>query len=80
MKLIPNAKQVALRSYSQRAQGVALALIGGYGVMPEKWQDALPMPAVMGLACAALVLGIFGRLVAQPSLHTQPPPPDADDL
>jgi len=69
MTLIPNAKQVLLHSYSQRAQAVALALIGGYGVLPDKWQDALPMPWVMGMACVALVLGIVGRLIVQPALH-----------
>ena len=68
MKLIPNAKQVLLHSYSQRAQGAALAMIGGYSVMPDKWQDSLPMPWVMGMACLALVLGIVGRLIAQPDL------------
>jgi hypothetical protein len=75
MKLIPNARQVMLHSYSQRAQGVALALIGGYGLLPDKMQDALPMPAVMGLACVALVLGIVGRLIAQPDLQ---PPAEGD--
>jgi hypothetical protein len=74
MKLIPNAKQVLRHSYSQRAQGVALALIGGYGLLPDKMQDALPMPAVMGLACVALVLGIVGRLIAQPELQPPQPP------
>jgi hypothetical protein len=69
MKLIPNAKQVLLHSYSQRAQGAALAIIGGYQVLPEKWQDALSAPWVMGMACAALVLGIVGRLIAQPELQ-----------
>jgi protein-S-isoprenylcysteine O-methyltransferase Ste14 len=72
MKLIPNAKQVALRSYSQRAQAAALALIGGYQLLPDKLQDALPMSLVIGTACVALVLGIIGRLIAQPSLHAPP--------
>lgn len=69
MKLIPNARQVLLQSYSQQAQAAALAIIGGYQVMPEKWQDALPLPLVLGLACVALVLGIVGRLIAQPKLQ-----------
>ena len=69
MKLIPNARQVLLQSYSQQAQAAALAIIGGYQLLPEKWQDALPLPLVLGLACVALVLGIVGRLIAQPKLQ-----------
>jgi hypothetical protein len=69
MKLIPNARQVLLQSYSQQAQGAALAIIGGYQILPAAWQEALPLPLVLGLACVALVLGIVGRLVAQPGLE-----------
>ena len=72
MKLIPNARQVLLQSYSQQAQGAALAIIGGYQLLPEKWQDALPLPLVLGLACVALVLGIVGRLIAQPKPQEGP--------
>lgn len=68
MKLIPNARQVLLRSYSQQAQGAALAIIGGYQILPEQWQNALPLGLVLGLASAALVLGIVGRLIAQPEV------------
>ena len=68
MKLIPNAKQVLLKSYSQQMQMAALAGIGGYSALPDKLQDVLPMWAVLGLASALLVLGIVGRLIEQPKL------------
>lgn len=68
MKLIPNAKQVLLKSYSQQMQMAALAGIGAYSALPAKMQDVLPQWAVLGLAAALLVLGIVGRLIAQPEL------------
>lgn len=68
MKLIPNARAVLLQSYSQRAQMVALAIVGGYGALPERMQDALPEWAVVAATCTALVLGIVGRLIEQPKL------------
>jgi len=73
MKLIPNAKQVLLKSYSQQMQMAALAGIGGYSALPDKLQDVLPMWAVLGLASALLVLGIVGRLIEQPKLHEDKP-------
>ena len=69
MKLIPNARRVLWRSYSQQAQFLALTIIGAYGAMPDKLQDALPAWLVLGVACAVLVLGIVGRLIEQPALR-----------
>ena len=68
MKLIPNARQVLWKSYSQQMQMATLAGIGGYSALPEKMQDVLPMWAVLGLAAVLLVLGIVGRLIKQPKL------------
>ncbi len=68
IELVPNARQVALQSYSQWAQYAALSIVSGYQVLPAAWQEALPVEWVMGLAGVALVLGIFGRLIAQPGL------------
>lgn len=73
VKLIPNARQVLLRSYSQQMQMAALAGIGAYSALPEKLQDVLPVWAVLGLAAALLVLGIVGRLIEQPKLHAEAP-------
>jgi uncharacterized membrane protein len=73
VKLIRNARRVALRSYSQQAQYVALAILGAYGALPDKLQDVLPMWLVLGIACAVLVLGIVGRLVEQPGLTNDGP-------
>jgi EAL domain-containing protein (putative c-di-GMP-specific phosphodiesterase class I) len=64
MKLIPNAKKVALYSYSQNAQAVALALIGGYQMMPEidRWVIAQTIerlkPHAALLADAAVVFSV----------------------
>ncbi len=73
MKLIPNARQVALRSYSQWAQAASVALLGSYGALPQQMQDLIPMPVLIGLTCTILVLGFIGRLIAQPELA---PPQD----
>jgi len=68
MKWIPNVKKVMLHSYSQHAQMVTLAGIGGYSALPDKMQDALPMWLVLGMAAFLLTLGIVGRLIAQPKV------------
>ena len=73
MKLIPNARQVLLKSYSQQMQMAALAGIGAYSALPAKMQDVLPMWAVLGLASVLLALGIVGRLIDQPKLHPEAP-------
>lgn len=73
MKLIPNARQVLLKSYSQQMQMAALAGIGAYTALPEKMQDVIPPWAVLGLAAVLLVLGIVGRLIDQPKLHPGSP-------
>lgn len=75
MKIIPNARRVAVRAYSQIAQATALAILGAYSAMPDKLQDALPGGLVIGLACAALVLGFVGRLIEQPELQQPDPQP-----
>jgi hypothetical protein len=74
MKLIPNAGRVLLRSYSQQANLISLAGIGGYNILPEKLQDALPLWLVAGLAATLLTLSIVGRLIEQPKLHDDAPP------
>lgn len=78
MRWIPNVKQVALQSYSQVAQMLAVTILTAYGAMPDKLQDALPVWAVMGIAIFVLLLGIIGRLVYQPGLHKPAPPQDPD--
>jgi len=69
LNLIPNARQVARYSISQWAQYAAVSIIGGYQALPAEWQQALPVEWVFGLAGAALVCGIVGRLIYQPGLH-----------
>jgi type VI protein secretion system component VasF len=71
MQWIPNAKKVLLRSYSQQAQAAALALVGGYQMLPDRLQDAVPSSVVMLVACVVLVLGMIGRLIEQPELSAE---------
>lgn len=78
MKLIPNAWQVAKYSYSQNATAIASALIGGYQVLPDKLQDALPVGVVMTIAFVVLIFGWVGRLIAQPDLAVKPADPSKE--
>jgi len=71
MKLIPNAWDVTLKAYSQRAQALALALVGSYQMMPAEFQSAVPPSVVMGIACLLLVLGMVGRVIEQPELRVE---------
>ena len=71
MKLIPNAWDVTLHAYSQRAQALALALVGSYQMMPDKFQAAVPPSIVMLIACLLLVLGMVGRVIEQPELRVE---------
>lgn len=65
MKLIPNWKK-AWRFFSIQAQALALAGVGAWQVLPDDLRAAVPVPVALGLAMAVLVLGIVGRLIAQP--------------
>lgn len=73
LQLVDNASEW-WRWFSMRAQGGAIAILGGWGILPEKWQDAIPVWLIIVLACIVLVLGMIGRLVKQ----APPPAPPAD--
>jgi len=64
MKLIENWKG-AFRWFSVQFPALNLAFLGTWSALPSKFQDALPMPVVMGIAAVLIVLGVIGRLVDQ---------------
>lgn len=68
MKLIPQWKS-ALRMFSVQAQGLNLAGIAAWMALPDEMRDVVPPSVVLGIAMALLVLGIVGRLVAQPAIE-----------
>ncbi|MFA7291827.1 MAG: hypothetical protein WC023_06220 [Rhodocyclaceae bacterium] len=64
-RLVPEWRR-ALRWFSVNIPALNLAFLGTWSVLPEKFQDALPMPWVVGIAAALIVLGVVGRLIEQP--------------
>ena len=69
LKLIPNWRH-ALRMFSVQAQLIATGLLTGWGTLPPRWQEQIPVGIVLGMACFVLVLGVIGRLIQQPSVET----------
>jgi len=67
MNLIPNWKS-GWRMFSVQAQAIALAVLGAWQVMPDDMKALLPPSLVYWLAMGLMVLGIVGRLVAQPKV------------
>jgi hypothetical protein len=43
-----------------------LGFLGIWSALPERFQDALPSSWVMGIAATLIILGVIGRLIAQP--------------
>lgn len=50
---------------SLQSNAINVAFLGTWAMLPEKFQEALPMPYVIGIAIVILVLGTIGRLVKQ---------------
>ena len=65
LELVDDAKG-AWRWFSVQIPAINLAFLGTWSALPEKFQDALPLPWVLGIAVALILLGIAGRLVKQP--------------
>lgn len=70
MKLVDNAKQW-YKMFSIQANSLNLAFLGTWGLLPEKFQDVLPVPVVLGIAVSLLLLGTVGRLIKQDSVETK---------
>jgi hypothetical protein len=64
MKLVPEVRK-AWRWLSIQIPALNVAFLGTWSLLPQKFQDALPLPWVVGIAVGLLVLGMFGRLVKQ---------------
>lgn len=64
MKLVDDWKK-AWKWLSVQLPALNLAFLGTWALLPEKFQEALPMPWVIGIAVALIVCGIAGRLVKQ---------------
>lgn len=63
--LVDDAKQ-CWRWLSVQLPALNLAFLGTWSVLPQKFQDALPLPWVVGIAAVLIVLGVAGRLIDQP--------------
>lgn len=64
MKLVDDWKK-AWKWLSVQLPALNLAFLGTWALLPEKFQEALPMPWVIGIAVALIVCGMVGRLVKQ---------------
>lgn len=64
MRLEKNWKQ-AWKWYSIHAMVWPAAAIGGWEIMPNAWQDAVPHRIVAIVAVSVLLSGMFGRIVSQ---------------
>lgn len=64
MKLVDDWRD-ALKWFSVNVHAVNAAFLVTWANLPPKFQDALPMPWVIGIAVALLVLGVAGRLIDQ---------------
>ena len=64
MRLVTNWKR-SLRWFSTQAHLINLAFLGTWSTLPEKFQDALEPPWVIGIAAALIVLGVVGRVIDQ---------------
>lgn len=64
MRLVPDWKQ-SIKWFSVQFPLVNTAFLGTWAMLPQKFQDALPVPVVIGIAIALIVIGVAGRLVDQ---------------
>lgn len=63
-KLVSNWRR-CLTWFSVNIPALNLAFLGTWSMLPEKFQDAIPMPWVVGIAASLIVLGVAGRLLDQ---------------
>lgn len=64
-KLIPNWRK-AWRMLSVQIPAINTALIATWASIPSKFQDAYPLPWLLGTVVVLLIMGVVGRLIAQP--------------
>lgn len=73
LQLVDGAGQ-CWRWISVRAHALNAAFLATWAVLPQKFQDVLPTPWVLGIAIALLIVGVLGSLVHQPSLDPKDTP------
>ena len=64
LKPVPDWRQ-AWRWLSIQFPVINTAFLATWALLPAKFQDSLPLPWVLGIAIALLVLGVAGRLIDQ---------------
>lgn len=62
--LVPNWRR-AWRWLSMNIPATNFAFLGTWATLPPKFQDALPIEWVLGIAAALILMGMFGRLIEQ---------------
>ena len=67
MKLISNWRK-AWRMFSVQVPAVNIAFLSTWAALPDKFQDAIPLPWAIGIAVVLMVLGVAGRLIDQPKV------------
>lgn len=64
MKLVNNWRE-ARKWLSMKIPAANAAFLLTWSQLPQKFQDALPLPWVIGIAVLLLLAGMFGRVVDQ---------------
>ena len=64
MRLVDDWRK-ALKWFSVQIPAANAAFLLTWSQLPAKFQEALPLPWVIGIAVGLLVLGVAGRLVKQ---------------
>lgn len=66
-KLIPNWRK-AWKMLSVQIPAINTAFLATWAALPDRFQDAYPLPWMLGTVIVLLILGIAGRLVDQPKV------------
>jgi type II secretory pathway component PulF len=66
-KLIPQWRKI-YKYISVQIPALNVAFLATWALLPEKFQDALPISYVIVIAITLLVAGVVGRMIAQPGL------------
>lgn len=64
LKLVENWKE-GWKWISTNSMVLVITILSSWGAMPEAFQQAVPLPVLMWVAVAVLVLGVIGRFVDQ---------------
>lgn len=64
MKLVPDWRKAG-KWLSIQIPAANVAFLATWAVLPQKFQDSLPLWAVITIAVLLLLAGMFGRLVQQ---------------